>query len=124
MRAGEVKRIRLPKHPPSEEQQYRRYALGSVLSRLEHFNTYYGFHYNRVSVKNTRSQWGSCSTKANLSFTYKLIFLPQDLADYIIVHELCHLGSFDHSPAFWNLVARVFPDHRAYEKRLRHYHLR
>ena len=81
-----------------------------VLERLEHFNAHYGFTYNTVRIKNLKSQWGSCSAKKNLNFNYKVIYLPPAVADYVIVHELCHLKELNHSKHFWNLVRETLPD--------------
>ncbi len=97
----------------------REHARALVHERIAHFNAAYGFAVGKVFIKNHRSRWGSCSEKGNLNFNYKLAFLPPELADYIIVHELCHLGEFNHSANFWNLVARTVPDHTAVRRRLR-----
>lgn len=96
-------------------------ARGILSKKLEQFNSYYGFSYNKIFVKDQRSRWGSCSSKGNLNFSYKIIFLPEHLADYIIVHELCHLGEMGHSVDFWKLVERTIPDHRERRKELRKY---
>ncbi len=91
-------------------------ALALVISRLLHFQSLYRekfgytFLYSRISIRNQSSRWGSCSRKGNLSFNYRLALLPPRLADYIIVHELCHLGEFNHSKKFWDLVALTIPD--------------
>jgi predicted metal-dependent hydrolase len=90
-----------------------------VHARLAHFNTVYGFTLRKVFIKNHKSRWGSCSAKGNLNFNYKLVFLPPEVADYIIVHELCHLGEFNHSPKFWALVLRALPDYKARRALLR-----
>ena len=82
-----------------------------VRQRLEYYNQFYGFKYNRVSIKNQRSRWGSCSRQGNLNFNYRLVNLPSELSDYIIVHELCHLQEMNHGPSFWNLVAQMVPDY-------------
>ncbi|MCR4313690.1 MAG: M48 family metallopeptidase [Candidatus Uhrbacteria bacterium] len=97
----------------------REEARTFVHSRLEVFNEHYRFEYHRVAIRNQRTRWGSCSKKGNLNFNYRIARLPIHLADYVIVHELCHLGEFNHSPQFWNLVARAIPDHRERRKELR-----
>jgi predicted metal-dependent hydrolase len=66
-----------------------------------------------------KSRWGSCSRKKNLNFNYKLIQLPLELADYIVVHELCHLQEFNHGQGFWNLVGETIPDYKARRDELR-----
>lgn len=88
-----------------------------VLARLAYFNQFYGFSYNRVAIRNQRRCWGSCTSLKNLNFSYKILFLPPALQDYIIVHELCHLQELHHGQSFWNLVAQVVPD---YQDRMTH----
>ena len=73
----------------------------------------------RLAVRNQRTRWGSCSKQGNINFNYKIALLPERLADYIVVHELCHLGEFNHSQAFWDLVAVAIPDHEARRAELR-----
>jgi predicted metal-dependent hydrolase len=87
-------------------------ARAFTLARLEHFNQYYKFSYNRVAIRNTRSRWGSCSSKKNLNFNYRIIFLSPELQDYLIVHELCHLQEMNHAQVFWDLVAEQIPEYK------------
>lgn len=86
-------------------------AKALALSRLQYFNQFYNFSYKRVTIKNTVTRWGSCSRQGNLNFNYRIATLPTDLSDYIIVHELCHIGEFNHSRDFWNLVAKTIPNY-------------
>jgi len=97
-----------------------------VRSRLQELNRHYGFIYRRVVIRNQRTRWGSASLKGNLSFNYKIIFLPPQLADYLIVHELCHLKEMNHSKRFWALVAETVADPKKARRQLRHFalHLR
>lgn len=97
----------------AEYEKLREFARDMVHRRLEKFSQIYGFKYNTVTIRNQKTRWGSCSSKGNLNFNYKVVFLPQRHADYIIVHELCHLKEFNHGKRFWSLVAQTFPD---YEK--------
>lgn len=90
-----------------------------VHARLAYFNHHYNFVYNKVFIRNQRSRWGSCSSKGNLNFTYKLGLLAPELADYIIVHELCHIGQFNHSVRFWSLVAETIPEYKELRIRLK-----
>jgi hypothetical protein len=94
-----------------------------LYKKLEQFNYHYNFQYRRVCVKDQKSRWGSCSSKGNLNFSYKIVFLPEYLADYIVVHELCHLHELNHSPRFWKLVEQVIPDHKERRKALKKYRL-
>lgn len=99
--------------------EYKESARELVLRRVEHFNNIYNFPYGRISIRNQRTRWGSCSKKGNLNFNYKIVLIPEKLADYIIVHELCHLKEFNHSQRFWDLVAKTFPDYRKIRQDLR-----
>lgn len=90
-----------------------------ALKKLEHFNQFYGFNFTRLSIRDQRSRWGSCSKAGGLNFNYRLVFLPEELLDYIIVHELCHLKELNHSQSFWRLVAQTIPDYQARRKKLK-----
>jgi len=91
--------------------RYKDQALVLAEKRVAYFNKTYNYAWNKITIKNQKTRWGSCSKKGNLNFNYKIVLLPQKMADYIIVHELCHLGQFNHSQKFWNLVARAMPDY-------------
>ncbi len=89
---------------------YRETARKLVSERLKYFNQTYRFDIGRISIRNQKSRWGSCSMLGNVNFNYKLALLPPALSDYVIVHELCHIGEMNHGPKFWALVARAIPD--------------
>ncbi|HEU0155432.1 MAG TPA: SprT family zinc-dependent metalloprotease [Stellaceae bacterium] len=67
----------------------------------------------RVSVRDTRSRWGSCSGSGNLSFNWRLIFAPEPVIDYVVAHEVAHLAEMNHGPRFWRLVESLVPDARS-----------
>jgi len=90
-----------------------------VLEKIKHFNNFYKFKINKVFIKNQKSRWGSCSSKGNLNFNYKIIYLRPELADYLIVHELCHLGELNHSKKFWALVEKTIPNYVKINKELK-----
>ncbi len=92
-------------------QKHKQSAEILVNSKLKYWNQFYNFTYNRVCIRAQTTRWGSCSSKGNLNFNYKISLLPEHIADYIIVHELCHLKQFNHSADFWNLVAQTIPDY-------------
>ena len=92
-----------------------------VHERLQHWNSFYGFRFNRIAIKDTKRLWGSCSRRGNLNFSYALLFLPQEPADYVVVHELCHLKEHNHSKAFWALVAKGIPNYLQLRRDLRQY---
>ena len=99
--------------------EHKEKARMLVLERLAHFNQFYGYTWQKVTIRNQRSRWASCSRKGNLNFSYKLALLPSHLSDYVIVHELCHLKEFNHSQKFWDLVAQITPEHKKLRRELR-----
>jgi predicted metal-dependent hydrolase len=68
-----------------------------------------GVSYARISLRDQRSRWGSCSTTGTLSFNWRLVLAPHDVLDYVVVHEVCHLVEMNHGPGFWALVAKRRP---------------
>ncbi|OGZ67154.1 MAG: hypothetical protein A3C58_02360 [Candidatus Staskawiczbacteria bacterium RIFCSPHIGHO2_02_FULL_34_10] len=100
-----------------EYLQYKERARLLVENRISYYNKIYHFNINRISIKNTKSRWGSCSKKGNLNFNYKIALLSKDLVDYVIVHELCHLGEFNHSKKFWKLVSLTIPNYKVLRNR-------
>lgn len=104
---------------PREYRRLKEHARAFVHERLLALNQHYGFTYKRVAIRNSSSRWGSCSQKGNLNFHYRLLELPPELADYIIVHELCHLAELNHSERFWSRVGEVVPDWKRCRKALR-----
>lgn len=97
-------------------------ALVLAKEKLEFWNKYYKFTYNRVSIKNQKTRWGSCSRQGNLNFNYKIVNLPENLLDYLIVHELCHLKELNHSRNFWSLVSNTIPEYKKLRSELKNYH--
>jgi predicted metal-dependent hydrolase len=89
-----------------------------VNEKLEYWNKFYNFTYHKVAIRSQRTRWGSCSSKGNLNFNYKIIFLSPELQDYLIVHELCHLQEMNHGPNFWALVEKTVPDWKSLSKRI------
>lgn len=83
-----------------------------VISRVKYYNDNF-FHerIESVKLKNNQSNWGSCSTKKNINLSSRLILAPEDVLDYVIVHELSHLKEMNHSPKFWKIVKNVMPDY-------------
>ena len=104
-------------------KKYREQALSIAITKVKQWNSFYGFVYSRVNIKNQKTRWGSCSKKGNLNFNYKIAQLPNHLADYLVVHELCHLKEFNHSRNFWNLVAQTMPEYKALRKELHNFNL-
>ena len=97
----------------------KRQAHDIIINRINYFNERYQCRINRITVRNQRRRWGSCSRKGNLNFNYRIVRLPLSLVDYIVVHELCHLRELNHSRAFWQLVADTLPDFKERRSALR-----
>jgi predicted metal-dependent hydrolase len=102
-----------------EYENEKENARGHITSRVTYWNAHYGYTYGRIAIKNMTTRWGSCSQKGNLNFHYKAMYLPSDLLDYLVVHELCHLREMNHGPAFWALVAKTIPAYKEQRRRLR-----
>lgn len=113
-------RRRRSRKSKTEYTKHKEAARELVLRRLSFFNQFYGYKIGKIAIRNQKSRWGSCSTKGNLNFNYKLAIIPSHLADYVIVHELCHLGEFNHSQKFWDLVAKTMPDYKKMRDELKH----
>lgn len=102
--------------------QFRSVAEKMIKERTEEIAHEYGFTYNRIVIKNTKTRWGSCSSKGNINLHYKLMFLPPELRDYVIVHELCHLREMNHSIWFWKEVENIIPGYKKLAQSMRKLH--
>ncbi|MDC0345067.1 M48 family metallopeptidase [Planktomarina sp.] len=87
-----------------------RLALQEAVDR---FSERLGRPYGRLTLRDTTSRWGSCSTQGNLNFSWRLIMAPPEVLRYVAAHEVAHLEQMNHSAAFWALVERLFPGHQA-----------
>ena len=102
-----------------EYLKFKSVAYWLAKNKIKEFNKFYKFRYNKITIRNQKTRWGSCSEKGNLNYNYKITLLPEKYADYIIVHELCHLKELNHSHKFWNLVEKTIPDYKKRVKELR-----
>jgi predicted metal-dependent hydrolase len=94
-------------------------AARKLQARLRHLARKYGFAYNRVIIRDQRTRWGSCSHGNNISLNVKLVMLPLELMDYVLLHELVHTRYHDHSPRFWAELDRYVGNARALAARVR-----
>ena len=104
--------------------EHKEVARKIVLEKLKVYkNIYlelgYDLSFNRVAIRDTKTRWGSCSSKKNLNFNYRLALLPSHLIDYIVVHELCHLKEMNHQKSFWGLVSLTFPNYNNLKQELK-----
>lgn len=119
------RRRRVRKASPASKKAYtlhKEAARALVHAKIAQFNAHYGYTLNKIFIKNHQSRWGSCSSRGNLNFNYKIVFLPPELQEYLVVHELCHLGALNHSKDFWALVEQTTPHHRMLRKKLKEVH--
>lgn len=124
----ESKRDWLQKHlpreplPPFTGEELSALALRArqiIPERAAHFAPLVGVTYGRITIRNQRSRWGSCSSAGNLNFNCLLMLAPPEVMDYVIVHELCHRKEMNHSPRFWAEVERVMPDYKIHRQWLK-----
>lgn len=113
------RKVKKPKKVSQNYLKYKKDAEDLVRERLEYFNQFYNYKWGKVTIRNQKTRWGSCSKKGNLNFNYKIALLSPDQADYIIVHELCHLKEFNHGKKFWDLVSQTVPSYKEVRHSLR-----
>ena len=75
--------------------------------------------FTKIYIKDQKSCWGSCSSKGNINFNWRILLAPEPVCDYIVIHEICHRLEMNHSPEYWKLVERLCPGHRQYRKWLK-----
>lgn len=90
-------------------------AVEYIPKKVKYYAEKENFVYNKITIKNLVSRWGSCSTKGNLNFNCLLMLMPDYVIDYIVVHELCHLREMNHSEKFWAEVEKIMPDYQRAE---------
>ena len=100
-------------------QQLADAAKSDLPQRVARFAALVGVTYGRITIRAQKSRWGSCSGKGNLNFNCLLMLCPEDVRDYVVVHELCHCKELNHSPRFWAEVEKVLPGYRVQRKWLK-----
>ena len=97
---------------PSQIRELADVALRVLPERCRYFAGIMGVSYGRITIRNQKTRWGSCSCKGNLNFNCLLMLAPPEIRDYVVVHELAHRKEMNHSPRFWKEVEKVLPDYR------------
>jgi predicted metal-dependent hydrolase len=105
----------------SLERWYRRAARTEIGPRLDAATARAGSAYTKLTIRNQKTRWGSCSSTGAMSFNWRLLLAPEVVLDYVVEHEVCHLEVMDHSPRFWALLERRVPDWRDHAAWLRRY---
>lgn len=101
------------------EKRYRDAAREYIPKRVEYYHTLTGGSYEKITIRDQKTRWGSCSNNGTLSFNYRLMLAPPRVLDYVVVHELCHLTHMNHSREFWDMVASILPEYKEYRKWLK-----
>lgn len=89
---------------------YKKQATDYITKRVEYYKDIVGVTVNSVSIKSRKSQWGSCDSNGDVTFSWRLVMARPEAIDYVVIHELCHRKHMDHSRAFWNQVQTYMPD--------------
>ena len=105
--------VLLPTFSEKEIKLLREKTRVLITPKAEYYAKILGVSFNKLSVKKQRSIWGSCSAKQNINFNLLLCLCPDNVVDYIVVHELCHLKELNHSKKFWYEVEKILPDYKA-----------
>jgi predicted metal-dependent hydrolase len=103
------------------ERWYRRVARSEIGPRLDAAVARAGTSYTRLTIRGQRTRWASCSATGAMSFNWRLLLAPEEVLDYVVEHEVCHLEVMDHSPRFWRLLESRVPDWREHARWLRRY---
>ncbi len=97
-------------------------ARAYLPDRLKKLAAKHGFNYNRLTLRNSKTRWGSCSSKQNINLSIYLMSVPEYLRDYVMLHELCHTIHLNHSPAFWELLDKCTGNQaKTLRKEMRHF---
>ena len=110
---------REPLYTEEDIKEFANKAMQIIPKKVEHYAKIVGVDYGRITIRNQRTRWGSCSSKGNLNFNCLLVLFPDEVIDYVVVHELCHRKHMDHSKAFYAEVERVFPEYKKCQKWLK-----
>jgi len=103
------------------ERWYRRQARAEIGPRLDAAVARAGTSYTGLTIRGQKTRWASCSTTGHMSFNWRLLLAPEEVLDYVVEHEVCHLERMDHSPRFWALLESRVPDWREHARWLRRY---
>ena len=104
---------------PEEMKALAQKAMLIIPERVKKYAPIVGVNYGRITIRNQRSRWGSCSGKGNLNFNCLLVLFPDEVIDYVVIHELCHRKHMNHSADFYVEVERVFPGYHRCRKWLK-----
>lgn len=102
-----------------EKKRMKKEARRQITSYVSHYAQKMHLSYGRIAIREQKTCWGSCSSKGNLNFNWKLVLMPPRIMEYVVVHELAHRVEMNHSKAFWAIVENYLPDYRTRRKWLK-----
>lgn len=105
----------------SEEEikKLREQARTMLTEKTDYYKKILGVNYKRLRIGDQKTRWGSCSSNGTISYNWRLILMPEEIMDYVVVHELCHLLEMNHSNNFWHQVSGIIPDYKVKRKWLK-----
>ena len=112
LKAGARIMAERPSYTDRERAEGRKQAAEVIKARCRYYAPVMGVSYGTVTIREQKTRWGSCSTKGNLNFNWKLVLMPPEILDYVVVHELAHRIQMNHSAAFWAEVGKILPDYK------------
>lgn len=101
------------------EAPYRAAAKNYIPQRVAYYAKLLDVTYGNITIRDQKTRWGSCSSKGNLNFNWRLMLAPPKVLDYVVIHELCHRKEMNHSPRFWAHVASIMPDYKEHRQWLK-----
>ncbi|MDF3001857.1 MAG: metal-dependent hydrolase [Bacillota bacterium] len=105
----------------ADAARYKKQAKEYLQHKCRYYSQLMGLIPSAVRINSAKTRWGSCNGRGEINFTFRLIFAPEELIDYVVVHELAHLKEMNHSASFWAVVEQTMPDYRERRKRMREY---
>lgn len=116
IRYEETRRAKEKQFTDDDIRKMKDEAKRVIPDRLKYYAGIMGVTFGKITIKNQKTRWGSCSSKGNLNFNCLLMLTPDKVRDYVVIHELCHLKQMNHSKMFWAEVEKVMPDYKVYRQ--------
>ena len=113
------KNVRRLSFTEAQRKMYVRKAGETIAQRVAYFAQKMGVSYGKITIREQKTRWGSCSSKGNLNFNWKLILMPGEVLDYVVVHELSHRKEMNHFRRFYQVVESIMPDYQVWQNWLR-----
>lgn len=116
IRYEETRRVKEKQFTDDDIRKMKDEAKRVIPDRVKYYAGIMGVTFGKITIKNQKTRWGSCSSKGNLNFNCLLMMTPNKVRDYVVIHELCHLKQMNHSKMFWAEVEKVMPDYKVYRQ--------